>query len=291
MKKFKRIYIEITNICNLSCEFCPSITRKPEMMTVQDFENVLKQIGNKTDFIYLHVMGEPLLHPELGELLKRAEAHQLQVNLTTNGVLLEECQQVLLTSSVLRQVNISLHSLNANTNTLCFDDYLAQMCRFIQTALKQGRLYIALRLWNLDANVDSAITADNERIFEFISKQLGISQAIPAGKTAGNGIQLLPHLYLSQGEEFVWPSTENPWSGNQGFCRGLRDQVAILVNGDVVPCCLDSNGTVILGNVHQDSLENILNSSKAKAIVQGFAQRQVVEELCQKCSFRNRFAK
>lgn len=291
MKKFKRIYIEVTNICNLNCEFCPQMIRKPEMMSLTAFEQVLEQIKGLTNYIYLHVMGEPLLHPRIKQFLELANNHNLKVNLTTNGVLLEEAQQVLLNSPALRQINISLHSLAVHTDRVRVEEYLSRVSRFIIAAQKQGRLYIALRLWNLDAEVGSASRTENELIFQHLSAALGITKALPEGITAGNGIELLPRLFLSQSEEFVWPSPENSWAGDKGFCHGLRDQVAILVDGTVVPCCLDSNGIVALGNVHQNTLEEILKTPRAKAISEGFSERKVVEELCQKCSFRKRFAK
>lgn len=291
MKKFKRIYIEVTNICNLNCEFCPRMIRKPEMMSPTAFEQVLEQIKGLTDYIYLHVMGEPLLQPRIKQFLELANNHNLKVNLTTNGVLLAEAQQVLLNSPALRQINISLHSLAVHTDRVRVEEYLTKVSRFIMAAQKQGRLYIALRLWNLDAEVGSASRTENEQIFQHLSAKLGITKALPEGITAGNGIELLPRLFLSQSEEFVWPSAENSWVGDKGFCHGLRDQVAILVDGTVVPCCLDSNGIVALGNVHQNTLEEILKMPRAKAIIEGFSERKVVEELCQKCSFRKRFAK
>ena len=68
--KFKKIYIEITNICNKNCSFCSKTNRKKREMSIDEFETVLKRINNYTDYIYLHIKGEPLTHSNFEEIVK-----------------------------------------------------------------------------------------------------------------------------------------------------------------------------------------------------------------------------
>ena len=108
-KRFQKIYIEIINRCNLCCSFCPTSDRPSRMMSVDEFEKVAAQAAPFTDYICLHVKGEPLMHPWLGDILSIAHQNGLKVNLTTNAVLLPEKQQLLLGETAPRQISLSLH--------------------------------------------------------------------------------------------------------------------------------------------------------------------------------------
>ena len=87
---------------------------------------------------------------------------------------------------------------------------------------------------------------------------------------------------------FEWPDLCKS-DGSDGYCHGLKDQIAILVDGTVVPCCLDNNGDINLGNIHTESMEEILNKEKTTKIIEGFKNRVAVEQLCKKCTYKNRF--
>jgi radical SAM protein with 4Fe4S-binding SPASM domain len=80
-----------------------------------------------------------------------------------------------------------------------------------------------------------------------------------------------------------------PDFGESGFCLGLREQFAVLADGTVVPCCLDRNADMALGNIFKQPINDILEGERARRIVDGFSKRQIAEELCRKCSYRQRF--
>lgn len=283
MKKFKRIFVEITNCCNLDCSFCHRSQRPSAFITPAAFEATLQKISGWTDYISLHLLGEPLLHPELPQLLESCHRQGFQINLTTNATLLGSCRQALLSSPAMRQINVSLHSCE----TAAAEEihaYLGTILDFIDEARRTTSLYLSLRLWNLSEQTESPATAQiRQRLEDRFDLRL------PSALTPGQGIKLAPHVFLSQEEEFSWPHAPAPDCGELGTCRALRDHIGILVDGTVVPCCLDAEGDIALGNIHDLPLAEILANPRAASMREGFGRRRVVEALCRRCTYRRRF--
>ncbi len=287
LKKFKKIYIEITNRCNLSCSFCHQSGRAKSFMRTEDFRTTLRRINGHTDHLALHVLGEPLLHPELDEILALCQEHGLKVNLTTNGTLLPQRQAILLASPALRLVNISLHSFSDQQDNPALSGYLPAIFSFIREAAATG-LLISLRLWNLPT-ADTVAPGPNDAILKAIEDFFALPEPLITRLTPGHGLTLAPKVFLSQNARFTWPHGPAPDLGDKGTCRGLRDHVAILVDGTVVPCCLDAEADIPLGNIHTQSLAEICNTPRAAAIRTGFSQRRLSEPLCRRCTFRQFF--
>jgi len=287
MKKFKKVYIEITNICNLKCNFCPKTSRKLKFMDKESFEHIVKNIKPYTDHVYFHLMGEPFLNKELEHFLEISKENQLKVNITTNGTLINDIKDILLNSQALRQVNISLHSFEANEENIDFNEYINNIIDFVKEATESTNIICSLRLWNLDTKY-SANNNMNIDIFKLLEQEFEINCDLKECLKEKNSFKLKNNVYISMGEKFKWPSLKIEELGERAFCYGLRDQIGILVNGTVVPCCLDSEGSIPLGNIFESTLDEILNSKRAKDIYNGFSERKAVEELCKRCGFINR---
>lgn len=286
-KRFKKIYVEITNICNLKCSFCPDGKRKKESICVEDFEYIAKQICEYTNLIALHVKGEPLIHPNLKEILQICEKYNLKVNITTNATLLKENLDILLDSKAVRQLNLSLHSITKNENTekYNFEDYIETVLKISKIILKNSEIIISYRLWNLENlqenDENSKILEKLEEVFEFKNlKEIAKKEKF---------VKLSENAFLNQDFEFTWPNIDGEIISEVGKCWGLRNQVAILVNGDVVPCCLDQDGEINLGNIFNQNFNTIINSELSKKIVQGFENNKLIHNLCKKCGFRTKF--
>jgi len=287
MKKFKKVYIEITNICNLNCDFCPKTSRKLNFMDKKSFEHIIKNIKPYTDHVYFHLMGEPFLNKELEYFLEISKENQLKVNITTNGTLIQEVKEMLLNAQALRQVNISLHSFEANEERIDFNEYINNIINFVKEATENTNIICSLRLWNLDTRY-SASNNMNIDIFKLLEQEFEINCDLKECLKEKNSFKLRNNVYISMGEKFKWPSLKEEELGERAFCYGLRDQIGILVDGTVVPCCLDSEGSIPLGNIFESTLEEILNCKRAKNIYDGFSERKAVEELCKRCGFINR---
>lgn len=277
MKRFQKVYLEISNICNLSCQFCPGTKRAPKAMTQAELAVLLSKLRPWTDYLYFHLMGEPLCHPQLDIFLQAAKDHGFKVILTTNGTLLEKQKHMLLASPALHKVNISLHAFEANDLSIPFETYLQQCFSFGKAA--ENKKLVVFRLWNQGGaeEKNAEILREMERHFPrpWVQER--------KGTRIGN------RVYLEYGDKFDWPDLNAEDHGNQVFCYGLRDQIGVLCDGTVVPCCLDHDGDLALGNLLEEDLEAILNSDRAKAIYEGFQNRCAPEELCRKCGYARRF--
>ena len=287
---FQKIYIEIINRCNLSCSFCPTSDRPARMMSVDEFAKIAAQVTPFTDYICLQVKGEPLMHPWLGDILAIAHQNGLKVNLTTNAVLLPEKHQLLLGETAPRQISLSLHSFDANTmHTRDFRSYLQNAIDFARTFTMTTPGYISFRLWNLDGTAKADQRLRNQFILETLEQAYHLAQPIDAyvGKVHGNAIA--PHTYVNFDQLFEWPDEHAPDYGFNGTCHGLRHQLAILADGQVVPCCLDHNGHLALGNIFIESLDTILCKEKSLRIIEDFRSHHIHENLCRRCGYRTRF--
>ena len=277
-KRFQKVYLEISNRCNLTCSFCPGTRRTPGAMDETHFTVALEKLRPYTDYLYFHLMGEPLAHPLLGRFLELAGDRGFRVILTTNGTLLARQQSLLLKSPALHKVNISLHAFEANDLDVAFETYLARCLAFGQAV--EGKKLVVYRLWN-QGGADTL----NETILT------ALHQAFPGvWQQERRGIRMAERVYLEYGDKFDWPDLSAPDGGQQVFCYGLRDQIGVLWDGTVVPCCLDCDGNLALGNLFSQEPEVIWNSPRATAMLEGFRQGMAKEELCRKCGFaRNRF--
>ena len=274
---FSRIYVEITNICNMNCSFCHGHSRKLKQMTTEEFELILNKISGFTNYIYYPLMGEPLTHPKLPEFIKIASDKGFKSMITTNGTLLKQFGDKILESGI-HKVNISVHSFEDGTEEQ-FEDYMKNLADFAIKAHNKG-VIVVFRLWN-----NGFDKGRNNKIIDYLKSNINNEWT-----ENSKGYKILDKMFLEYGERFSWPDLNEETQGNDVFCYGLRDHIGILCDGTVVPCCLDSNGVINLGNIFEDNLSDILNSQRAKSIKCGFDCRKAVEELCQKCGYAQRFS-
>ena len=276
MKRFKKVYLEISNICNLRCSFCPGTSRSPNVMQETEFSRILEKLRPWTDYLYFHLMGEPLLHPHLEKYLLLAREHGFKVIITTNGSLLDKTGDILIRNQV-HKVNISLHAFEANDLTIPFSKYTDNCIQFGKMA--EGKTIVCYRLWN-GGGADQL----NAQIMDMLHRTFPGEWA-----TESRGIRIGHKIYLEHGDKFEWPDLSAQDQGEDVFCYGLRDQIGVLCDGTVVPCCLDHNGDIPLGNLLYDDLEDILCSQRTMDIYDGFSCGKASEELCRKCGYARRF--
>ena len=278
-----RIYIEITNRCNLACDFCHGTKRPLGTMPPEDFRRIAEKLRGETSYLYLHVLGEPLLHPQLKELLAIAGELGFRVCLVTNGTLLHKRREELLAAKSLHKFSVSLHSFEGNGGAGDLPAYLQQVWEVCLPLSERGVL-CALRLWN-----EGTAPRLNGAVEVFLSQRIGRDvESLP--RDARGNRTLRPNLFLERAERFGWPDLNAPESG-ANFCHGFTRQLAVLWDGTVTPCCLDSEGDIPLGNLLSQPLEEILQGERAAAMAAGFAARKPTEELCRRCGYARRFLK
>lgn len=298
MKKFKKVYIEITNICNLSCSFCPKTKRTPCIMSCEQFKEAIDKTKYIGDNFYLHVMGEPLSHNRFVDILDICMQNNLKTNITTNGTLIKKQGDEILKRPV-RMVSISLHSFEANCIDKYLSEYLFDIVNFCKKSMDTN-VIVELRLWNMDRQSIYDKNKLNCQILDFLQQELcldfNLQRAVEQmfySKDCPNSrkrnLKLLGNIYIGTAEHFDWPDIEKATSTCRGFCYGLRNQIAILCDGTVVPCCLDSNGDIPLGNIFESSIEQIISSARAKRLYDGFTAKKAMEPLCTSCGYMKKF--
>lgn len=276
-KRFKKIYVEITNKCNLNCSFCSIDSKNKREMSLEEFENVLNKIKDYTSYIYLHIKGEPLLHSNFSGILDLCDKYKIYVNITTNGVFLKKKMDVLMNHNFIRQINISLHS--ENNSSSYFEDVFST-CKVLST-----KMFISYRLWTLN---NFKMDKNSNNIVDKIIDYYNLSPEVVEKVKKDKSVKIDINTYVDKDNLFIWPNVNNGFDID-GFCYALKSHIGILSDGTIVPCCLDSNGVINLGNIFKDDLEDVINSNLYNLLLNGFRNNKSIHQLCKNCNFRDRF--
>lgn len=268
----KRVYIEITNICNLNCSFCIKNTRQAKFMTINEFEYIINKIKDITPYIYLHVQGEPLLHPKFIEIINICNKYNMLVNLTTNGTLLTKYPNLYDNKSI-RKISISMHSFN----TINYDllDYIYKFDNNLN-----DKQYLELRFWN-----KNKLSKTSKEYIDLLTKYFKFENT-----SKPNSYRLSKNIYIHFDDEFEWP-TNAINNSNVGTCKGVKSMLCVLSNGDVTPCCLDQDCHIKLGNIYNTDIDKLLECNTYKNMITGFNNNTIIEPLCKQCTYRIKFEK
>ncbi|WP_267284508.1 radical SAM/SPASM domain-containing protein [Aliarcobacter trophiarum] len=283
--------MELTNICNLECSFCPPKLFANKVMSLELFDRLNSELKELTNELAYHVVGDPLVLGNLNEYLNISQKHNLKVNITTTANNISKRHYKALMNPTIKQINFSINSYNANSHKKSFDEYIEPILEFIKFSKENNHNYfINFRIWNLD---DTKSAYDfNSKVFDklnsFFNSSLDIDDVY---KTKPKNLRVDRKIFINFDDYFVWPNINNEHISSCGFCYGLNSHFGILANGSVVPCCLDLDAKINLGNVEKNTIKEILNTPRAKAMIEGFRKNILVEELCQKCGYRTRFDK
>ncbi len=261
---YKKVYIEITNTCNLSCDFCIKNKRNNKFMSINEFEIILKKLKGLTNYLYFHILGEPLLHPKINELIDLATSYGYKINITTNGYLIDK----IIDNKNINMINISLHSYNEKYN-IPLDSYLSNIFKVVDNLINNNTL-VNLRLWVNNKYNNDII----KQINEYYHTNIKLEKCT-----------IKKNLYLDFNKNFIWPDLNNNYYNELGKCYGLITHFGILVDGTIIPCCLDSEGIINLGNIFNDNINEVLNSNRCINMINNFKNNKKVEELCKHCKF------
>ncbi len=261
---FKKIYVEITNQCNLVCSFCKGTKRTMMFLDSKSFKILIDKLKGYTEYLYFHVMGEPLLHPHINELIDLA-SKDFFINITSNGYLIKRVKE----NKNIRQINISLHSYDEKYGKT-LDEYMNDIFCSSEVLVRNDTI-VNYRLW--------ANSVYKSIIINMLEKKYNV---IIGDK---NKVKLSNNVFYEVEEEFIWPSLDNEYYNEIGSCKALKDHIGILVDGTVVPCCLDSDGVICLGNIYKNDINDIINCDLFKEMKKGFQNNKKVHDLCKKCNF------
>ncbi len=286
--KFYRIYIEITNVCGLRCSFCPSKELPNKTMDLVLFESLIQEAKGFTREIACHVVGDPLTLPNLEKYLDIIHKYKMKAMLTTSGYFMKKHSYETLFHPAVKQINVSLNAFNKNDTSISFEQYINPILNLCHEKVKQDKeLFINLRMWNLDEAMSEE--AFNQELFSMLENEFNVELDLKTlNPKEKKSIRLDNKVLLHFDNYFEWPSLKNKNYGH-GTCQGLDSHIGVLANGDVIPCCLDNDAVMKLGNVNEQSLKEIVHGKRATDMRDGFKIGQCSEEMCLKCSYKDRF--
>ncbi len=289
VKKFKKVYIELTNICNLKCSFCPPPINDNKTMSLENFNILNFQLKDLTKQLAYHLLGDPLVLSNLKQYLDISFKYNLKVNITTTGNTLKKDNFKVLFHKTIRQINFSINSYNANSHKKSLEEYLNPILDFLSFCIdKKQEFFINLRIWNFDEA--KSCKEFNTKVFNIVNKHFNLKIDLEKiYKEKPKNIRIARKVFFDFDEYFKWPSLDNEFVSKEGFCYGLDSHFGITSSGTLVPCCLDINAKVNLGDFKKNSLKDILSSKKVTNIQEAFKKNIIIEELCQKCEYRTRF--
>ncbi|GAA7920866.1 radical SAM/SPASM domain-containing protein [Helicobacter pylori] len=278
-KPFKKIYIELSDICGLQCSFCPNPKNIRGVIPLELFEKVCKEAAPLTPIITFHVLGDPCKLKNLNHYLSTARRFSLKVDLVTSGVYL--CDFETLLQDIIYQISISLDAGLDNHNKLNQHRYIQKILEFCRYKCeKNSEVFLNLRIQDSTLEKHQNLIKPFLESFECVSLETLKSQ----GRT-----RLFKKSFLNIQKTFKWPNLNAQNSLNQEsktpYCYGLIKQIAILSNGVVVPCCMDTQAHINLGDLNHTPLKDILKSQKAMAIKTHFLKGEALELLCKNCSY------
>lgn len=295
MARLQKIHIEITNVCNLKCSFCPSVDRDAQFMAPSAFEDVLLKVKDHTQWICLHLMGEPTAHPEFARIVELCHLYEKKVYLVTNGILMPKHESLLRGQGFFHQINFSLQSYWDNFPERDIKPYLEKLLKIATQVLeKEPQTYLNFRFWDRGHESEKSKQAIQIILQHYnFNKDVDVFLNDEQFDQNRKRFSLASRHYLHFDQRFAWPSRQhNPDYGSRGRCQALKTHAGVLVDGRVIPCCLDSEGELALGSLSGQSAQgfvDILGNSRAQNLRRGFALGQRTEELCRHCDFINRF--
>ncbi|MCQ2852436.1 SPASM domain-containing protein [Helicobacter pylori] len=278
-KLFKKIYIELSDICGLQCSFCPNPKNIRGVMPLELFEKICKEAAPLTPIITLHVLGDPCKLKNLNRYLNAAKRFSLKVDLVTSGAYLHNFETLL--QDAIYQISISLDAGLDNHNKLNQHRYIQKILEFCRYKCeKNSEVFLNLRIQDSTLEKHQNLIKPFLESFECVSLETLKSQ---------DRARLFKKSFLNIQKTFKWPNlnAQNPLNQESKipYCYGLIKQIAILSNGVVVPCCMDTQAHINLGDLNHTPLKDVLNSQKAMAIKTHFLKGEALEPLCQNCSY------
>ena len=315
-----QVYMELTNICNFDCAFCPNeiMTRKKGVMKKETAIRILDEISdiNLTKKMMFHLMGEPTLHPNLTELITYANDKGIKIVLNTNGARLDGKLLDRVYNLGLDRLIISLQTPTEGTYSLRrarmdFPAYISKVKDIVRKKFEQrSNIPLELHLLNsTDARLlgldEDFIVLENDKIAQDIlldwikfgkdvEKEHDVEKVRHDMKkirkiSLKNGFryEIVRGVHIISRRTTTWANTmvkgKRIIPAFLGSCDGLKNQFGILWDGRCVMCCIDYDGKTALGNVNDTPLSKIWLSKDAERIRKNLQRNILVHPYCQIC--------
>ena len=319
---FRKVFIELTNHCNMSCDFCPDsiMTRKRGFMDLDLAKRIINELSEKdmTRSIDFHLMGEPMLHPHYAELATYVHEKGLNAVLYTNCTLLNKKNISKLVSIPLSGMVLSVQSSNAGAfinrraRNINFEDYIKGVESFVHSWINsRNRTPLSIHYMTglQDNSPGKELIKNRQECIDILSYWRDFLHKIDPDSV--EKYHFLPKVNLNNlwSQYMIYPGISvffkycHTWDGqmlpagyqvrpnSRGICKEIIDRnkmssFAILWNGETTYCCSDYDGSLELGNVSGRSIEDVYFGDKASHIRDMAEKEKIVHPTCQSCRGR-----
>ncbi len=313
-----RLHMELTNVCDFSCEFCPDskMKRQRGFMNVEMAKAIIDDVSKTgiAKLVVFHVMGEPTLHPNLVDIAEYANSKSVDVCITTNGGNMKKDLFNALIKANVKNIILSLQTPDENTFSLrgakglSFQEYAEHITsiarifinnghkteltiNFLSSPLRKLIIPIAKEFniadtskklrYHLKTWADRILKSTNlERHSSGIQKQINRARCFKE-----NTVVISDRLSFHTRIVGDWAThfDQKVVEAKFGYCPGIQENFGILWNGDYTFCCTDHNGMTSTHNYSDTSLHDYLKHELVQNTVKGFERYRVLHPYCKQC--------
>jgi len=256
------IQFEVTNTCNLKCKMCPvnyTMTRKKTKMDFSLFKKIVSQ-NKGVEYYLMFNWGEPLLHPQIFDMLDFLKQKKKKVFITTNATLLdsEEKMKKILTAGLTR-LTISMDGFDKTYEYIRGFSYKTIKERVLNIVKLRDKLNVKTKI---DLNMVIQKETENE-----------VKRFYKEWNTVVDRLQIQPIIDFSTDQDPKRPRCKEFYRGN----------VVVLADGRVTVCCGDYDAKLIIGDTNETSLKKIWNGIKVRKL-RKLQNKGVFPEICRHCN-------
>lgn len=310
--KLREAFLEITSRCNFRCRFCvhPQMRRPKMDMDANDAKRLIGQIAESfaIDHLSLHLYGEPLLHDRVNELARYATQNRLNVNLTTNGAMLTKTKLKAFLDDNVWRIVLSIQHDEKDFGTRragkrwTAQSYFGHIAKLVQffidyksrhadcpTRLEihyllTGDIKPGVQLIENDADVAKVLNWWGKRLPDHFKPE---SNPNPIeDQESGYRIQFGRDAYIRFKPAISFGNAVGEAAPDQcdnGYCFFPDSVLCILSDGNLVPCCIDFEGEMKMGNALESDIVTVWNGSRAREIRAAFERGEAPTDRCRQC--------
>lgn len=275
-----RIYqIEAFSRCNLKCPFCPTgisddkYSYHGSAMDMGLFNTIVERDLGGTNFVELQFRGEPTIHKHLLEMVEGVKKQGVMVGFSTHGGLLALSERAL-------KAACSVHYLTVSIDGVGEESYESK-----RVGAKWDRLLKGLDALFANKEASSKYPIVDLQIINLSpdsEKEKAKLEALVKDKKWDATVRFQPETLLGFSEKGTHRTL---FENDKTLCLNPWLSVSVHANGDVVPCCMSWDNQVVYGNLEQQSLREIWETSEVLKTFRKQHLTRCLPEMCKGCSY------
>lgn len=288
------LWVEPTNTCNTKCPLCPTgngeLQRPKAMLSLETFRLIIDEVYPYTRSMNLWNIGEPFLNPNLFEMIRYAEDHDIATRVSTNGFVFYHQKNVnRLIESRLTDLVVSLDGTSADIfnvyrKNVDFAKIMGGL-RLLQQA--KAKCYVAYPtvVWQFIAmSHNSHQISDARRMAEDLGMVFSLKSVnLDMVAERQENVSFLPE----QENLRRYDVQDGKWilkTDRENDCSVLWRSIMINADGTVVPCCYDFSSDLIVGYFPEQTIQDIWDGEPMQRLRQAIISDRMSLKPCSTCS-------